>query len=362
MTDHLGEARALLEQQELDGLIITDSVNRHHLSGYSAEDHALGSPQGILLIGRHEAILLTSPNNVDWAASEAPGFTVIPWSRPWHASVVDQLKQCAWRRVGFEDGATTVSVYQALQTGLGTDVTLVPLGDAVDRLRTIKSPSDLAAIERALHLTEIGFAHGLRVLRPGITERALAWEIERAMREAGADGIAFPVTVAAGPHAARPHHRVTDREIAIGEPVVIDVGARWAGFNGDLTRTVWLGEPDTQLRTVYNLVLEAQAAALTMLRSGLPANEADRAARSVIEAAGFGSAFVHGLGHGLGMRVHEAPSLSAASSDILQAGMVTTVEPGVYLPGWGGVRIEDVVVIEEDGCRILTHAPKVGSS
>lgn len=358
MNEHVERVQALLDQEGLDGLIITDPVNRLYLSGYSAEDHAPSSPQGVLLIGRNIAILLASPNNVDWAAAEAPGFTVRPWGRPWHATVAEQVAQCGWQRIGFEDGSTTVSVYQALQAGLGSRATLVPLGDAVERLRTIKTASDLAAIERALQLTEVGFAHGMRVLRPGISERALAWEIERAMREAGADGVAFPVTVAAGPHAARPHHRVTDREITAGEPVVIDAGARSAGFCGDLTRTVWLGEPDTRLRTVYNVVLEAQAAALSILRAGLPAKDADHAARSVIEAAGFGPAFVHGLGHGLGMRVHEAPSLSAASSDILQVGMVSTVEPGVYLPGWGGVRIEDVVLIEEDGCRILTRAPK----
>jgi Xaa-Pro aminopeptidase len=195
-------------------------------------------------------------------------------------------------------------------------------------------------------------------LRPGVTEREMAWIIERAMREEGADGLAFPPSVASGPHAARPHHGVTDRPIAEGEPITMDLGARVDGYNGDLTRTVWLGEPDERLRAVYNVVFEAQTAALVALRAGVTGMAVDGVARRVVENAGYGEAFVHGLGHGLGVRVHEGPSLSKTAETPLQTGEVVTVEPGVYLPGWGGVRIEDVVVIEDHGCRVLTAAPK----
>ena len=359
MSERLERLRTYLAGRDLDGVLITDAVHRHYFSGYSAEDHDLAVPQGALLVSQDVAILLTSPNNTEWAEAEAPEFEVIGWGRPWVGSIVERIKSLGWRRVGFEDRAMSVAAHAALSSALSDDVTLVPLGDALASPRTIKTADDLAAIERALALTDIGFEAAQRHLRVGITEQQLAWEAERAMREAGADGVAFPVTVASGPHAARPHHRVTDRPITAGEPIVIDLGARINGFNGDLTRTIWLGEPDERLRSVYNLVLEAQEAALAVLRDGLPARDADRAARAVIQAAGFGDAFVHGLGHGLGMRVHEAPSLSPASNEILAAGMVTTVEPGIYLPGWGGVRIEDVAVIEPSGCRVLTRAPKL---
>jgi len=196
-------------------------------------------------------------------------------------------------------------------------------------------------------------------LQPGITERQLAWKIERQMRENGAEGPAFPTIVAGGPHGARPHHSATDRAIEAGEPVVIDMGARLAGYAGDLTRTIWIGEPSPRLQAVYTAVDTAQRAALAAIRAGMTGQEADAVARDEITAAGYGDAFVHGLGHGLGIRVHESPSLGRVSSDRLQPGHVVTVEPGIYLPDWGGVRIEDVGVVEEQGLRLLTGAPKV---
>jgi Xaa-Pro aminopeptidase len=178
------------------------------------------------------------------------------------------------------------------------------------------------------------------------------------MLELGADGSAFPTIVAAGPHGARPHHTPGDRPIAAGEPVVIDMGAALAGYAGDLTRTIWVGEPTERLRAIYNVVYDAQRAALAGLRAGMSGKAGDALAREPITAAGFGEQFTHGLGHGLGIRVHEAPSMGKKSEDVLQPGQVVTVEPGIYVEDWGGVRIEDVVVVEPNGVRVLTAAPK----
>ncbi|MEA2526764.1 MAG: Xaa-Pro aminopeptidase [Thermomicrobiales bacterium] len=359
MINRLDRLRAELAERELDGILVTDPSNRFYLSGYSAHDHAPNESAGVLLIGSTEAALFTSPNNTQWAASEAPGFEISAWKRPWTGTVSEQIRRYGWNRVGFEDDATLVSTHQELLASLANKVTLAPTRGLVDRLRRVKDADELAALERALGLTDEVFDATVAALRPGMTEREIAWMTEKAFRDAGADGAAFPTSVASGPHTARPHHAPTERAIREGEPITIDMGASVAGYNGDLTRTVWLGEPDSRLKAVYNVVFEAQATALAGLRAGMIGKDGDSLARRVVEAAGHKDHFVHGLGHGLGIRVHEGPSLGTTSTDVLQPGEVVTVEPGVYVPGWGGVRIEDVVVITSDGCQVLTKAPKL---
>ena len=225
-------------------------------------------------------------------------------------------------------------------------------------MRSDKEPSEIELMADAILLTDEVFDAATTNLSVGTTERELARRIEHAMRERGAEGPAFPTIVAAGPHGARPHHAPGDRPIATGEPVVIDMGARLGGYAADLTRTIWVGEPTTRLRAVYNIVESAQRAALGVLRAGVSGQSVDAVAREAIAAAGHGDEFTHGLGHGRGIRVHEAPSLGKASEDLLEVGQVVTVEPGIYLTGWGGVRIEDVGVVEADGFRVLTGAPK----
>jgi Xaa-Pro aminopeptidase len=359
MIARLRRLRAKLAEAGLDGFIVTDPSNRFYLSGYSSHDHAPNESAGVLLIGSTEAVLFTSPNNTEWASSEAPEFDVVAWKRPWTSTVSERIQAFGWKRIGFEDDALLVSTHQELSKSLADRTALVPTRGVVDELRRVKDAGELAALDRALAVTDDVFVDTIAALRPGMTEHQIARLTEDGFRRAGADGAAFPTNVASGPHAARPHHRPGDRQVREGEPITIDMGALVAGYNGDLTRTVWLGEPDDRLKAVYNIVLEAQTAALSALRAGLDGKEGDALARRVIDAAGHKDHFVHGLGHGLGIRVHEKPSLGTTSTDVLQPGEVVTVEPGVYIPGWGGVRIEDVVVITADGCRDLTTAPKI---
>ena len=360
MTDpanRLNRLRALLAERDLDAALIVHPANRFYLSGFTADDHGPDESSGVLLIDRAGATLLTSPTNLPWAESESR-VPVAGWERPWERFVGKRLRDEGTVRVGFEDAALTVASHGALMTAAGGEVALVPLGDATRSLRAVKEPAELALMAEAIRLTDDVFVAATADLQPGTSERALAWRIEREMRERGADGPAFQTIVAAGPHGARPHHAAGDRPIAAGEPIIIDMGARLGGYAADLTRTVWIGEPTPRLRAVYTVVESAQRAALGALRAGLTGKAADAIAREVITAAGHERDFGHGLGHGLGIGVHEAPSLGTTSADILSEGQVVTVEPGVYLPGWGGVRIEDVGVIEADGFRVLTGAPK----
>jgi Xaa-Pro aminopeptidase len=359
MSARLDRVRAALDEQNLDGFILTDFSNRLYVSGYSAHDHAPNESGGVLLIGPSRATLFTSPNNTEWAASDAPDFEVAAWKRPWTATVAERIEGYGWKRVGFEDDAMLVSTHQDLAKALAGTAELIPTRALIDRLRKVKDASELALMERVLNLTDEVFSTTVAAIQPGMTEREIAWMTEKAYRDRGADGAAFPTNVASGPHAARPHHRPGERQIREGEPIIIDMGAQIDGYNGDLTRTVWLGEPDDRLKAVYNVVFEAHAAALAGLRPGMSGKDGDALARRIIEAAGHKEHFVHGLGHGLGVRVHEGPSLGTTSNDVLQPGEVVTVEPGIYIPGWGGVRIEDVVVITDQGCRNLTKAPKL---
>ncbi len=358
MSRRLQRLRDLAAEHALDGILITHPSNRYYLSGYAGEDTPPNESAGVLVIGANEALLFTGTTNAAWAEAEAPEFTAKAWTRPWSHFLVEVFRDLGWKRIGFEDEALLYATHRDLTAGLDGQAELVPLGFAVDRLRSVKEPVELVALAQAISITDEAFVDATMNLESGVTERDLARRIERNLRDRGAEREAFPTIVAAGPHAARPHHAPTDRPIQPGEPVIIDMGAHLNGYNGDLTRTTWIGDPTGDLHRVYASVEAAQHAALAVIRHGVPAKDVDAAARAVLEAAGLGEAFTHGLGHGLGVRVHEAPSAGKTSEDILHAGEVLTVEPGVYLPGWGGVRIEDVVVVEADGYRMLTRAPK----
>ncbi len=359
MSERLRQVRDILTERGLDAMLVTHPANRIYLSGFTAEDVAPNSLAGILLISAADAILMTGSVNVAWATAEAPAFESIAWTRPWTKPLAEQIRTHGWTRLGFEDHAIQYATHCDLVADLNGATELVPIGDAIDRLRAIKSPAEIATLTAAIELTDAVFVDVTKDLQPGTTERALAWRIEREIRERGAEGISFPPIVASGPHGARPHHSPGDRPLAAGEPIVIDMGARLGGYHADLTRTVWIGDADDRLGEVYGVVLAAQQAALGVLCAGVTGKDADAAARAVVVAAGFGDYFTHGLGHGVGLRIHEAPTSSETSEDVLQAGQVLTVEPGVYIPDWGGVRIEDVGVLEADGFRVLTRAPKV---
>ncbi len=355
----LDRAREVLREHDLDALLITSGTNRRYLTGFSAEDHAPDELSAVAVVAREVAWLFAPATNLPWAAAEAaPGMEVRESARPWTDTIIDTVRDAGWRSLGIEDATTTVAVYNALREGLNEETALVPIGSAVDRLRAIKDAEEVALLERALRLTDAAFVAAEQRLRAGMTEREAAEIIREELRRCGSEGEAFPTIVASGPNAAKPHHAPGDRVIQEGEPVIIDMGARVGGYNGDLTRTVWFGTPSDQLVTMYATVASAQAIALATAAPGVTGRELDASARAFLAARDLDRYFVHSLGHGLGLRVHEAPSASAASGDTLDAGHVVTIEPGLYIPDWGGVRIEDVVLIEPEAARNLTGAPK----
>ena len=355
-TPRLEALREQLAPKEVDALLVAGPESRRYLSGFTAGD----PDAGMLLISREAAALLTDFRYQEWAQQEAPDFEVLVYKESQGATLAELLRNLPGRRLGFESAYLTYRQYQRLTQAVaeaGLEVEWQPLEGVVEGLREVKTADELAALRRALELTETVLRGLAAELTPGVTERQVAWEIEKRLREGGAEGLSFPPIVAAGPNSARPHHQSGDYPIKRGEPIIIDLGGKVGGYCADLTRTYILGPPDDQFRKIYLLVRQAQERAEGGLKAGMDSLAADALGREVIAGAGFGEAFGHSLGHGVGLSVHEPPTLSPYKerATVLKAGSVVTVEPGIYLPGWGGVRLEDMVLLTPDGCEVLNR-------
>jgi Xaa-Pro aminopeptidase len=361
MSERLTRLRTMMQENELDAVVVTHLSNRFYLSGFLAEDHPPNESAGHLVISHERAVIVTSPIETENAGNQAPDFEIQAISRenPGLASTdAAVLKSMGAARIGFEDSAILYKDFKTIRKQLGDDVKFVALGSKIDDLRMVKTADEIAKLARALRITDEALAMVEPTIVAGESEKAVGWRIEQAFRELGAEGPAFSTIVASGPNAALPHHPTGDRIIHEGEPIIIDMGAYVDGYCGDLTRTLWVGEPDPKLREIYQIVHRAIDAAESGLKPGMTGKEGDALAREVIDDAGYGDQFIHSLGHGLGVRVHEGPSLSPRYNQPLEPGHVVTIEPGIYIPGWGGVRIEDVATITADGIDVFTTSPK----
>ena len=341
--------RERLAAEEVEALLVTKPANTRYLSGFTSKDARL-------LISQDRAYLITDFRYYEQAEREAPSYQLYKLTEPLPAAFGDLVHEAGVSRVAFESDDVSYALYQDLEKIEGLD--LVPVKGWTEEMRAIKSPEELALIRRAVAISDAAIAALPELLQPGMTERQLAWELEVYMRTHGADDAAFPIIAAGGPNGAMAHAVPTDRVLVPGEPIVLDLGARVEGYCSDLTRTISIGQPDDKFREIHDIVLAAQQAAEGGIRPGLLGKEADAIARQVIVEAGYGEAFGHGLGHGVGLEVHERPSAGPRGEDRLEPGMVVTVEPGIYLPGWGGVRIEDLVVMTDTGIEILTSVSK----
>ncbi|MFA6284857.1 MAG: Xaa-Pro peptidase family protein [Desulfurivibrionaceae bacterium] len=353
----LERIRRSLKRRQLDGILVTQPENRRYLSGYTARDHAINESAGVLLIPcEGEPYLLTDSRFHLQAEQEAAGFLVKLYPRGLFPLLRLLLKKLRIKRLAFESHYFLHSTSLTLaKLADSLKVELAPLTGFVEELRLAKDVEELARIERAVLLNEAVFQEIYPTLRPGQTEKEVAHAIENAMRLKGAERPSFETIVAGGPNAALPHATPSARPLVAGETIVIDMGLVLDGYCSDMTRTVVLGTPDAKTVALFRLVRKAQLAGLNSLRAGISGMAVDKIARSVIERAGLGERFGHGLGHGVGLNVHEGPSLNYRNRKPLGAGMVVTVEPGVYIPGWGGIRLENMAVVEKEGCRVLNR-------
>jgi Xaa-Pro aminopeptidase len=353
-TNRLRKLRESFVEKGLDSVLLCQPENRRYLSGFTGS-------AGWLLISRRDVILATDFRYVEQAKGQSPDFEILRTKRELRDWFPDLLSSLGCHRLGFEADFVSYEGYQKLSEAIsdtGIGVELVPATGVVERLRSIKEPEELASIAKAVDLVDTAFQQLKAMIRPGVTEKAMAWEMEKILREQGSDEMPFEIIVASGPNSALPHARPTNRPVSSGEPLLIDVGAKVNGYCGDFTRTLILGKASKTMGPIYNTVLEAQLNAIKGIESGMNATQADGLARGVIERAGYGDVFGHGLGHGVGLAVHESPMVGPTSSDTLADGMVFTIEPGIYLPGQGGVRIEDTVVLENGKVRVLTKTNK----
>ncbi|HKH43017.1 MAG TPA: Xaa-Pro peptidase family protein [Solirubrobacterales bacterium] len=337
----------LIAEREFDQLFVSDLTNVRYLTGFTGTN-------GACLVGREERIFFTDFRYTERAEHEVGE----EWERPEaERELVPQIAARMSGRVGFEDAKLSVRQLARLEAAVGEGVDLVPAGDLVERLRAVKEPEEIERMAAAAELADGVFRWALERGLAGRTERDVARACEARIRELGAEP-SFPPIIAAGRNGALPHAEPGEREIASGELVVFDMGAELDGYCSDGTRTFATGEPGDEAREVYDLVVAAQLAALGAIRAGASGKEVDAVARKMIAEAGHGDHFGHGLGHGVGLEVHEGPRLATTSEDELRKGNAVTVEPGIYLPGRFGVRIEDLVVLSADGYRNLSGLPK----
>ncbi len=348
--DKLAQVRDRFEKWQVDGLLITSPTNRRWLSGFTGS-------AGQLLITADKAILSTDSRYWEQAAQQATDFEIFQ-NKDQQEAPATFLEKGGPKRIGYEAKHMTVLGARQWKKIKGYGWRALP--QTVEPFRTVKSAEEIELIREAARITDRAVAEFPRLARPGMSEQAVAWEVEKFMHEAGADRPAFDIIVASGPNSAKPHHHPGDRVLSPGDIIVVDLGAEFGGYKSDLTRTFYLGDPDDdRFWDIYNTVYQAQTAAIDGIRAGVTGKAVDSLARDIITAAGHGDHFGHGTGHSLGLDIHEDPRFSKhAAKVVLPAGAVMTVEPGIYLPGYGGVRIEDLVLVTVEGAEYLSAAPK----
>jgi Xaa-Pro aminopeptidase len=340
-----------MEEQRLPSLLVSNLTNIAYLTGFRGS-------AGIALFTSREGVLWVDPRYALQAKEQARGLEVIEERKGLLRAVEERLKRNKDRRVGYEDAHLTCADFSRLQQGVARRVSFVPATGLVEQLRAVKDEEEVAKIRGAGRITVEVFEKVLEGVRPGVSESDLGAEIEYLMRKKGGEGVAFETIVSSGARAALPHARASRKLLKENESVIFDLGAILAGYAADMTRTVYLGEPSRRVRSLYNAVVEAQEKAARSALPGARAGDVDRVARRTLGGRGVARLFTHSTGHGVGMDAHELPRLARGEKARLQTGHVVTIEPGVYLQGWGGIRIEDTVLVGPAGPEVLTPAPK----
>ncbi|MCG7345157.1 Xaa-Pro peptidase family protein [Sporosarcina sp. ACRSL] len=345
----LSKLREALTENGLDALLVTNQYNRRYVTGFTGS-------AGVAVVSADDAVFITDFRYTEQAAKQVKGFRIVKHEKTMIEEVANQVKQMKIKTLGFEKDNVSFGTYELYNDKV--DAQLKPVSGIVEKLRLVKSDDEIEILKQAAKIADDAFAHICTFIKPGVTELEVSNELEMYMRKLGATSSSFDTIVASGERGALPHGVASDKVIQSGELVTLDFGALYNGYISDITRTVAVGEPSEQMKEIYEVTLKAQISALEKIKPGMTGIEADAIARDYIKSMGYGDAFGHSTGHGIGLEVHEGPALSFRSETVLEPNMTVTVEPGIYLPGIGGVRIEDDIIITEDGNVRLTHSPK----
>ena len=348
--DRRGQIKEACNFLNADAFLVSSLVNVRYLSGFTGSN-------GLLLISGNNDFLFTDSRYIEQGREQTCDQITVSLTSGFSA-IEEVSRLYSLTNVAFESDHLTYSEFTGMEKLLNPRVNLISSKGVVEKIRSVKDNGEVDLIRRAASLADDAVTLAIQESKPGKSEFEIAWVIEKFLRENGADGVAFDTIVATGANSAKPHHRAGSTIIKAGDPLVIDMGALLDGYRSDITRTILVEGEDEKFRCVYEVVLEAQITAIEAARQGVIAKDLDLVAREVIANHGFGQNFSHGLGHGVGLNVHEMPMVVPSSEHILEEGMIFTVEPGIYLPGWGGVRIEDMVLLEEAEVSLLTNAPK----
>lgn len=348
--ERLRRLRASMSAKKLDAFLVTDLKNIRYLTGFTGSN-------AYAVVSFDRAFFLTDPRYASQSADEVKGFRIRIFKK-----AVDEVVRAAQAVkagvIGFESSSMSFDTHARLAKAFKGKARLKATAGLLKTLRSVKDPFEIEKITEAARLLDRGFTRAMKVAVAGAVEMDAAFSIESFWRRRGAEGLAFDTIIASGSRGALPHGKASEKKIKKGELIVVDMGVLLNGYNSDGTRTFVTGKPTAKQKEVYQVVREAQSAAIESIRPGVMASAVDRAARSVIGKAGYGKYFGHGTGHGVGLDIHEAPGLSPMSEDVLEEGMVVTVEPGIYIPGWGGVRIEDMVLVTKNGAKLLTSTTR----
>ncbi|MDO5374714.1 MAG: aminopeptidase P family protein [Staphylococcus rostri] len=348
MKHRIEQARHILEQQQLDALLVLTDYNRRYLSGFTGTS-------GALIIAKSEQYLFTDFRYVEQATAQAEQYEIIQQQGDLYTSLLEHIDTHNLTNVGFEGHIVAYDTYETLSKGAHT---LKPIGQAIEHIRMVKDETEIAYIQKAADIVDQAYEYILTIAKPGMTEKELKAHLESKMLHLGADDTSFDTIVASGHRGALPHGVASDKVIESGDMVTLDFGAYYKGYASDITRTFAVGQPSDEMIKIYETVLKAQKTAVSRIQAGMSGKEIDQVARDIIAEAGYGENFGHSLGHGIGLDIHELPMLSPKSSYILKPNHIVTIEPGIYVNGLGGVRIEDDILIQENGCQCFTNSTK----
>ncbi|WP_313798323.1 Xaa-Pro peptidase family protein [Cytobacillus sp.] len=347
--EKLQRLRSSFDKLGIDGMLITSTYNRRYMTNFTGS-------AGVVLISGDQAQFITDFRYIEQATAQCAGYQIVKHAGSIPDEVAEQVKKLGIKKLGFEQDYLTFSAFKTYEKAVQSE--LVPVSGEIEKLRLIKTDAEIKILKVAADIADAAFKHMVEYIRPGLTEMEVSNELEFFMRKAGATSSSFDTIVASGYRGALPHGVASDKVIEKGDMVTLDYGAYYNGYVSDITRTLAVGEPDIKLKEIYDIVLQAQMRGMDGIKPGMSGKEADALTRDYITEKGYGEYFGHSTGHGIGLEVHEGPSLASKSEIILKPGMVVTVEPGIYIPGLGGVRIEDDTLITNDHNETLTHSTK----